>query len=144
MPDEQTLEAMRWASKLNDDQNVLSLIRSLPKGIIDEQVRLYENRGKTETTSEKPKLVVSACPTLRTKMLVAQRFHTFCVSRGFDPRARMPRGALTQFIETNLLWKSAALGKGALTSVRKWHTCWSKSPASMLAAVAEPSATAGI
>jgi len=42
MPDEQTLEAMRWASKLNDDQKVLSLIRSLPKGIIDEQVRLYE------------------------------------------------------------------------------------------------------
>ena len=43
-PDEETVAAMRWASRLKDDVFVLRLIRSLPKEIVDEQVALYRRR----------------------------------------------------------------------------------------------------
>ena len=46
-PNEETLVAMRWATKISDDSNVLSLIRSLPKPIVDEQVTLYNKREET-------------------------------------------------------------------------------------------------
>ena len=47
-PDEETFAAMRWASKLQDDSCVLSLIHSLPKEIVHEQVVLYRQKGKDE------------------------------------------------------------------------------------------------
>ena len=40
-PDAETFSAMRWASKLNDDACVLSLMHSLPKELVEEQVTLY-------------------------------------------------------------------------------------------------------
>ena len=46
-PDEESFAAMRWASKLDDDANVLSLLRSLPKQIVEEQVQLYRKRDET-------------------------------------------------------------------------------------------------
>ena len=45
--DEETFAAMRWASKLMDESNVLSLCRSLPKEIVEEQVRLYRQRNES-------------------------------------------------------------------------------------------------
>ena len=39
-PDEETFAAMRWASKLEDDANVLCLLRSLPKPGVEAQVQL--------------------------------------------------------------------------------------------------------
>ena len=35
-PDEETFAAMRWVSKLDDTSCVLGLIRSLPKGVLEE------------------------------------------------------------------------------------------------------------
>ena len=46
--DEETFAAMRWASKLSDDSCVLSVIRTLPKEIVQEQVVLYRQRKETE------------------------------------------------------------------------------------------------
>ena len=40
LPDEETYKAIRWASGLLDDSNVLSLVRSLPEQIINEQLQL--------------------------------------------------------------------------------------------------------
>ena len=45
--DEESFAAMRWASKLDDDANVMSLLRSLPKQIVEEQVQLYRKRDET-------------------------------------------------------------------------------------------------
>ena len=41
-PDEETFEAMRWASKLANDNSVLALIEALPKKVVEEQVMLYK------------------------------------------------------------------------------------------------------
>ncbi len=46
-PTEETFEAMRWASHLGSDSAVLSLIRSLPKEIVEEQVHSYRKRAET-------------------------------------------------------------------------------------------------
>ena len=48
-PDEETFAAMRWASKFKNDSCVLSLIRTLPKEIVDEQVVIYKKRATEET-----------------------------------------------------------------------------------------------
>ena len=43
---EETMDAMRWASRLDKDATVLGLIRCLPQQIVEEQVALYRNRDK--------------------------------------------------------------------------------------------------
>ena len=42
--DEETFKALQWASKLKDYASLLSLMRSLPKEIVQEQVRLYRDK----------------------------------------------------------------------------------------------------
>ena len=82
-PDEETFAAMRWASKLEHDANVLSLLRSLPKEIVEEQVRLYGKRAATavaEAAKEKPKIELCSNPGYHVRMLIAQRFHIYCQS----------------------------------------------------------------
>ena len=46
-PTTETFAAMRWASRLQNDVAVLSLIRSLPKEVVEEQVRAYEKGAET-------------------------------------------------------------------------------------------------
>ena len=58
--DQETIAAIRWASKLTEDANVLSLIQSLPKGIIEEQVALYRNRDTTKPAVMKKKKQVKS------------------------------------------------------------------------------------
>ena len=82
---EETLSAMRWASNLGEDANVLALIRSLPTPIVEEQVMLYQTRDETAVAAVKPadhKLALGRNPNYRLRMSVAQRFHEFCQSRG--------------------------------------------------------------
>ena len=57
--DEETVAAMRWASKLQDDASVLSVIHALPKQIVDEQVVLYRQWEKTKQ-KESPTAVAVA------------------------------------------------------------------------------------
>ena len=87
-PDEETFEAMRWASQLEGDANVLALIRSLPTQIVTEQVVLYRKRDETavaEPQSTSAKILVTKAPHHHVRMSVAQRFHWYCKSRGITP-----------------------------------------------------------
>ena len=43
---EEAMDAVRWASKLNDDCGVLDLVRALPNQVVQEQIRLW-NASKT-------------------------------------------------------------------------------------------------
>ncbi len=76
---------MCWASKLEDDADVLCLIRSLPGEIVQEQVSLYRKRHETAVAA-KPKedvtIQLSKNPQCQKQMMVAQRFHKYCQSRG--------------------------------------------------------------
>ena len=46
-PSEEIFAAMRWASHMQTDSAVLSLIRSLPPAVVEEQVQLYGKRHET-------------------------------------------------------------------------------------------------
>ena len=46
-PSEEAFAVVRWASRLQSDSSVLSLIRSLPKEVVEEQVQLYGKRAET-------------------------------------------------------------------------------------------------
>ena len=105
-PDAESFKANAWASKLTDDSNVLSLIHSLPKEIVEEQVRLYRNRPNTAVTKEPSKIHVGPKPHHRVRMLVCQRFHLYCHSRGIRIGDRMPYGAMETFVEDNIEWLS--------------------------------------
>ena len=140
VPDENTIEAMRWASQIQDTQHFLSLVRSLPKEIVEEQVRLYGDRAGTavaEAGAASSKIIVSALPKLRVRMLVAKRFHMYCLKHGIVPDKRMPYGAVKAFIHDNLEWKSGRMGLGQTGQLRKWHASWQASSFNVLAAVAD-------
>ena len=47
IPAAETVAALRWASQLPQDWNVLSLLRAIPKAILEEQVRLYRIRDES-------------------------------------------------------------------------------------------------
>ena len=138
-PDEETFDAMRWASKLEDDSCVLALIRSLPKEVVEEQVSLYRRRDETavavtaKAQGPKPKVSLGANARFQTRMLVAQRFHTYCRTHGIVTESRLPYGAMKTFIKENIEWK----GKQkvvATCQIKKWYDTWRKSGSNLLAA----------
>ncbi len=109
--DEETYAAMRWASKLQDDANVLSLIRSLPKEIIEEQLRLYRNLQVVPAVAEEPQdtIVISTKPGSRQRMSVAARFHKYCKHHGIDVDKKLPYGAITSFMTDHIVWTAIIL-----------------------------------
>ena len=107
--DEETLKAMRWASKLGGDANVLALIRSLPTQIVKEQVALYRKQDETAVAEPQPpdaKILLNKTLNYHVRMSVAQRFHSYCKMRGITPDAKMPYGSMKTFIQDNLAWTS--------------------------------------
>jgi hypothetical protein len=89
--DEETFAALRWASGLDQDANVLSLIRALPNEIVEEQVRNYRERSSTAVAAvpaHPDKLRLGICANsvrLGTRLLVGARFHRYCHSHGIYP-----------------------------------------------------------
>jgi len=122
MPDEETFAAMRWASRLPNDSAVLGLIRSLPNVIVEEQLRLYRQRPQ-ETAVAEEKIRISPSLRLRERMLVAQRFDTYCQRNGIGAKDRMPRGTLRTFVEDHIDC-SARNVTFPRNHVRKWHRAW--------------------
>ena len=106
-PDEETFEAMRWATQLPHDACVLNLIEALPQAIIQEQVHAYRHRHAT-TVPEKAnrndtdKIRVSATSHYNAQMLAAQRFHMYSRDHGIVPDQRMPYGSMKAFIRDNV------------------------------------------
>ena len=142
-PDEETFAAMRWASNLNDDSCVLSLIRSLPPEIVEEQLSLYRRRDEenavvvaAQEKMPKPKITIGSNAGFKTRMRVAHRFHIYCRTNAIVVDERLPWGAMTTFVRDNIEWKAK---RNALTSaqLRLWYNTWRKSPASAVAAVAD-------
>ena len=139
--DEETFNALQWTSRLPDYSSVLSLIQSLPKEIVREQVVLYRNRhaeaAVAAATKQNPKIGLNPKSRYTVKMLVAARFHTYCQSRGIVFKQRMPYGLMKQFIEDNIIWDGKGKNK-QLTgkTIREWHNSWSGQPGFDVNAVA--------
>ena len=90
---EETLEAMRWASNLNHDPSLLSLIRNLPADIVGEQVAAYRARDKPrkkDAEALQKKIRLGTIRTHQQRMSVCLRFHRYCLSLGVQPDKRMP------------------------------------------------------
>ena len=105
LPDEETLKALQWASRLQDDANVISLFRSLPQAIINDQVELYRRRSTEPAVAAGPSDKVElgrGSPGHKIRMLVAMRFHTFCRKHHIIVNERLPRNVMKQFVEEHI------------------------------------------
>ena len=51
MPDEETISAIKWSSDMQQKENILSMIRSLPSGVVEEHLDNYRNREITKETA---------------------------------------------------------------------------------------------
>ena len=138
--DEETFAAIRWASKLDNDSCVLSLVRSLPKKIVEEQVSLYRRRDASAVAKPaqepEPKIKLVQRPNLKSRMLVAQRLHLYCRKNGIQMDKKMPYGSMKTFIADNIAWKSH-LAIVTSQRLKSWYVTWASSPSNVLAAVAE-------
>ena len=141
---ETNLVAMRWASKLEDDCHVLSLIRALPKAIVEEQVRLHavavaDNVSETALVpvpQKQAKLQIGPSPRWQQRMAVARRFHSYCKSQGIVPEDKLPYGAMRTFTRDHLEWK-AKNGAPTTQNIRKWYRAWRSSDSNVVAADAQ-------
>ena len=121
---QETFEAIRWASNLQDAANVLSLCRSLPGEIIQEQLRLYRNREAQPAVADIPQpIVIDHKTRYHERMLVAARFHKYCKSHGIVVDQRLPHGAITSFIRDHIVWK-AKTKKLARQQISAWYRAW--------------------
>jgi len=138
-PDAETFAAVRWASCLGDDSNVLNLIRSLPRTVVEEQVRLYRQHDATAALvvpdKATQKIRVPLHPRCRDRVLVAQRFHKYCQSRGILPDKRMPYGAMASFIKDHIEWK-AKQAQPTSKLIREWYSKWCATSSSVMVAAA--------
>jgi hypothetical protein len=140
-PDGNTFKAMRWASQLQDDGSVLSLIHSLPKEIVEEQVVLYGKRAETAVAAaalKKDKILFCTNTPWSRQMQVAARFHKFCESRCIVVEKRMPYGAMKTFIKDNITWQSKQK-KIQAKQIRSWYDSWRASPSNVAATVEDDS-----
>ena len=106
MVDEETFKAMKWASNLLHYTSVLSLIKSLPKQIVQEQIQKYRNKPAESAVAVAHGGKITLCPKSRynLKMLVAARFHVYCQSRGICFEKRLPYRAMQNFVGENINW----------------------------------------
>ena len=136
-PDDETFAAMRWVCRLNDDSSVLSLIRSLPPAIVEEQVSLYRRRdavaGVAKAKRPEAKIILAPDARFQTRMLVAQRFHAYCRTNGIVVDKRLEKGVMKTFIRDHIAWKSKQKIV-AHQSIRKWHKTWGLSAEGIVSA----------
>ena len=141
--EEETFDALQWASKINSYSAVLSLTHTLPNAIIQEQVLVYRNRTAETAVAiaandeQQQKVRLGPDSRYNLKMLVAQRFHFYCERRNIVADQRMPYGYMKTFIRDNIIWsgtqkKAAALQGG---SIRQWYLSWRDTPAYASAAI---------
>ena len=86
-------------------------MRSLSVQVVQEQIRLWNERGTSNAKAEMSnlKLVVGRMPNVGLRNAVAKRFDEFCDMLGIQPARRLPRGTMTRFIQEHL----ALSGRGA-------------------------------
>ena len=129
--DEETLEAMRWATKLDADDHVLALIEALPKTIVDEHVMLYRQRQQAIVATQiqpPPKIRMGCRPRYETRMNVAKRFHEHLREEGLDNAHRLRRGEIRRFMDKHIhqtVNDGHTLIKNG--SIQKWYKTWRNS-----------------
>ena len=136
--DEETMNAIRWASSLTDDANVLSLILDLPKGIIDDKIDEYRARDTQKTPGVQKgatgKFSVGPKSQLSQRRAVAARYHQHITSRDLSitirdrhghERQRLAWGALKQFIDENVVWTGPKSKNGGVARyIKRWYKEW--------------------
>ena len=102
-PDEETFEAIRWATKLQDDSSVLAVLEALPNKVVEEQVMLYKKRNKRDHATmvaaaaqaqPPPKIHIGKGGRFAQRMKVAERFHSYMQEEGIAIDQRFPRGLI--------------------------------------------------
>ena len=134
IPDEETFSAMRSVSKLKDDSVVLSLILSLPKQVVHEQVAIYRQSEITKATAGavvSTKIKLGTRATVAIRNVVAHRFHMYILENDILLDVSMPYGAIRTFIDENIIKKNRLQSK----EVRIWYDKWRSNPANVQAAV---------
>ena len=138
-PDEETVEAMRWASTIKDYSSVLALIEALPKKLVEEQVMLYRKRDQAMVATQiqpPPKIRIGEGSRYAQRMAVAERFHTYLTEECIDISKRLPYGEMLKFIQKHVHWTSK--GRPLETKrIQEWYSTWRKSQ-QVVSAVARP------
>ena len=139
---EEAMDAMRWASKIEDDCSVLELMRSLPIQVVQEQIRLWNARETAVAASSLPKhkLVVGSFPSVALRQAVAKRFQHVCDTLGLTPANRLPRETMIRFMEDHMTLTDGQIkmkeqeGKTSgkerkhqnKLNVGEWHKAWQR------------------
>ena len=133
--------AIAWATGVNkNDKGLLnSIIEGLPIAVQHEQVHKYlaakdaQEAAVVAAADAKPTRIVVQAGSLKSRMQVAEALHKELTRIGWVRGKRVPRHAIQDFIEDNLLWEAAPLckrGKQIQIGVQRrkllsnWHGAW--------------------
>ena len=128
----ETMDAMRWASKLNDDCAVLALLRSLPNRVVQEQICRYNARETAVAARKLPnhKMSVPKCPAIRFRHAIAKRFNAFLEMHEVTLARRQPRGFMMALVTENIRptdgHKARNIRQQDYQDVRRWHRLFVK------------------
>ena len=121
----ETVEALKWATRIVDNGILLGLLHSLPSWVLKQQVLDYRGRACAPTHAPPPpSRKINVDPkSLSVRDAVAQAFEEYLRSCGAVSTERLPRGQVKAFVDLRLEW-SCKWWSQPERSVRRWHRSW--------------------
>ena len=122
-----TMEALAWATKMDDHALLVGLAKNLPEAVLEEQLRLYEaSQAIVAQPPKVPEKLLVHAHLFSSRMQVGAAFNMYLRDDGWAPGARIPRHACPTFINDRLLCSKATQLRNACRSVLRWHAQWMK------------------
>jgi hypothetical protein len=127
------MDALKWATKLEDLGILENLSRCLPSAILNEQIRLYKAHlaapdAVAVTEENKPLRIDATQPASRNA--VALRFDEYLKARDIDAAGRLPRNCIAAFLvaECDLRPRHKMDIISLKKKIRSWHVLWRQLP----------------
>ena len=121
----ETVEALKWTMRIDDNGIVHGLLHSLPSWVLKQQVLHYRARACAPTPAPLSRKIKVNPKSLSVRDAVAQAFEEYLRSCGADSRERLPRGQVKAFVDLRLEWCCKGW-KQPEKSVRRWHRAWTR------------------
>ena len=121
------LAALKWVTRINDASVLQGLASSLPDPVLNEQLRLYDERPAAVATTSNPAVAGDTRIVLNPRSLVS-RGH---VAKAYDDYrrtfltySRLPKHTISRFIEARVQCVRGA--QCTPRQLNRWHNAWKR------------------
>ena len=138
--DEATAEAMRWATGLELDEQIVRVTRALPDGVVREQIARYRQKKdlalmpKPAPAPQKISLQIGAGHKCGTRTAVrdevCDRLHSAMAANSSTGDDKLPHGQVMEFMDQHIAVEPAKRRQAA-QKISRWYSTWVQTRAAL-------------